>query len=151
MPLPNKAILLHSITDYFISSRSFRNFQQGRKKKKIILPSDLNRGECYRWAYFTSCLIDSCSFYRTVKDTYTHAFLEIDGLFYDAECCNGVSTWKELPIFVLTAKSPWNQHWTEESIHKDTEEGFIKYWGFDPEFVKDKVKEFVKSKKLCEN
>lgn len=148
MKLSNQEPLLKSITDYFIASKKFRNFRRVNKKlgkSRMMLPSDINGGECYRWAYFANCLID-CSLYRTFGDTYTHAFIGIENKFYDAECCKGVEDWKELPFFILTANRPWCQEWQDNSVKKETVEDFVKYWSFDPKYVKERVQEYLGSK-----
>ena len=141
---------LNSITQFFISSKKFKNFVSSRKssKSRMMLPSDINAGECYRWTYFVSLCIENCQLFRTIGDTYTHAFISIEDKFYDAECLGGVIDWKQLPFFILTSKRPWCQEWEDDAIIKDEKDEFIKYWKFDPVYVEERVKEYEQSESL---
>jgi hypothetical protein len=46
----------------------------------------INNGRCYKWAYIAARLYSDVMIWSNMS----HAFVEIDGLFYDAESPNGV-------------------------------------------------------------
>ncbi|MHC4213920.1 MAG: hypothetical protein ACYSWP_11160 [Planctomycetota bacterium] len=61
-------------------------------------PADINRGWCYYWAYIVYKFFGGILI--TVKEHGGgHAFVEIDGLYYDSETPNGVDCWSSLPFF----------------------------------------------------
>jgi hypothetical protein len=69
-----------------------------------LIPYDINCGDCYEWAERV---------FEELKDTHQieiwevpygmgdtcHAFLKINGKFYDAEALDGVDDYSNLPIF----------------------------------------------------
>lgn len=138
------SLLLISIRDYFISSKEFINYRN-YDCRKLTRPSDINEGECYRFAYFVYLLVEGCELYRTNTSNYTHAFFKIKDYFYDAECCEGVPNWNQLPFFIKTSGKPWNQQWTDNKFLKEEVDQFIEHWGFNPSRIENEVSKFVKS------
>lgn len=73
-------------------------------KKEGITPFKINDGYCDTWAQtIADEMVEICAveIWETVfgyADT-NHAFLRINGLFYDAECLDGVEDHMSLPIF----------------------------------------------------
>ena len=66
---------------------------------------NINNGYCEEWAYAVlEALKDTphqVGFWETDIDLAycAHAFVEIDGKFYDAECLDGVADYMQLPLF----------------------------------------------------
>lgn len=56
-------------------------------------PSDINSGECFKWAYIAYSLFEDVELY----DLPHHAFVKYKGKYYDAECPEGEENWKDLP------------------------------------------------------
>lgn len=66
-------------------------------------PSQINYGFCADFACAISEKFEQAEVYSD-KDCdpdreYTHSFLELGGMYYDAECIEGVKNWWDLPIF----------------------------------------------------
>ena len=53
--------------------------------------SGINYGNCYHWAYVAHLVTggDLCS-------SWGHAFIKINGKYYDSECLHGANNWKKL-------------------------------------------------------
>lgn len=64
---------------------------------------DINNGFCADWA---TLVWEQFREVNIVNDEemgakeYSHTFLEYKGLYYDAECIDGVEDWTQLPIFL---------------------------------------------------
>lgn len=57
-------------------------------------PEVINCGWCYNWAYAAYSLYGG-----TLCSTTQHAFVKLNGRYYDAEALEGVEDWRCLPIF----------------------------------------------------
>jgi hypothetical protein len=70
-----------------------------------VVPYDINNGSCNEWGEEVLDLLRETTYIVEYWETLfgfadtTHAFLRIDGKFYDAECPEGVDDHMELPIF----------------------------------------------------
>lgn len=83
---------------------------------------DINWGFCYWWAYVAYCLFggDLISY----DDESGHAFVCIEGIYYDSESPKGVSHWsalkffqEEVPvvdedIFLILEEDVFVEHWS---------------------------------------
>jgi len=58
-------------------------------------PSDINKGECFLWAYYAYRLYPNVELW----DMGAHAFVrdKVTGKFYDSERPNGEEDWQDLP------------------------------------------------------
>jgi hypothetical protein len=58
-------------------------------------PSNINKGECFLWAYYAWRLYKNLELW----DMGAHAFVrdKVTGKFYDSQRPNGEEDWKELP------------------------------------------------------
>ena len=62
--------------------------------------SEINRGDCWLWALLAHKNIDGSKIYSALnKHRQGHAFISLDGLFYDSESLDGVADWNELGFF----------------------------------------------------
>lgn len=76
-------------------------FREDRLRVLDTETKDINCGWCHDWA---RCLIAMVSgavhFGYGINEGHGgHSFVQINGLYYDAECHSGVEHWKRLPIF----------------------------------------------------
>ncbi len=106
-------------------------------------PYQINNGSCYEWAEFIlERLHDENHQVQLWEVPFgmgetTHAFLRIDGKFYDAEAPNGVMDHMNLPIFqkifaqTKTRQPVWlidyNQGMVEENRRDITHEMLVRY------------------------
>ena len=85
-----------------------------------LSPTDINFGNCYHWAYVAHQLYSrfNIELYSTV-DTGGHAFIYLNGKFYDSESTAGVFDWHNLMTFVRgyesnaikQSLSEYKKHW----------------------------------------
>jgi hypothetical protein len=72
-------------------------------------PYSINDGCCYEWAEDVLAALPRVEIWEVPAgfgDAF-HAFVRIDGVFYDAECLTGVADYSELPIFAkLDSQQP---------------------------------------------
>jgi|SRR3990167_892121 len=93
---------------------------------------EINCGWCMQWAYVVYCLYGGtlCS----VGDRH-HAFIKIDGKYYDSECVQGTEDWRDLPCIV---QINFGYVEDEESQH------FIDRWYFTPnKKILENIKELI--------
>lgn len=104
-------------------------------------PERINSGDCFNWAYITHCIYGGrlCSFYN---HAIAHAFILINGKYYDAEALNGVNNWKRLPYFKRNLNYILNAKPMRHEIEK-----FIQYWDFgnlsDLDLVLHRAKQLI--------
>lgn len=66
----------------------------------------INNGYCTDFAHSVWEKFNRSDEIRTVSDEemcgeeYSHTFIEFQGMYYDAECIEGVEDWTQLPIFL---------------------------------------------------
>lgn len=79
--------------------------------------SSINTGRCYDWAYIAFCLWPNV----TLWTTECHAWVEVDGLFYDSETPNGHLDHKKLRC---------NEYWPGRSTKPTSmsPENFKEFW-----------------------
>jgi hypothetical protein len=77
----------------------YRGVHPNRKAYPMVHPYDINCGRCEDWAYRVAELVGKGVTVYDPEDE-CHTFIKYRGKFYDAECPNGVSDWKQLPLFV---------------------------------------------------
>ena len=69
-------------------------------------PFDINNGYCQEWAEYVREELERAGEDVEVEETPVdydasgHFWLKIDNRYYDAECLDGVTDWKLLPIFM---------------------------------------------------
>ena len=74
--------------------------------------SGINYGHCYHWAYIAHLVTggDLCS-------SWGHAFIRINGKYYDSEYLHGVISWKKLRAvkndsrFSVDGTNRFQKHW----------------------------------------
>ncbi len=77
---------------------------------ETLTAQHINNGFCAEFAQRVKSEFHNASELNIVTDEqlygcdYSHTFLEFDGLYYDAECPQGVSDWTQLPIFADEAR-----------------------------------------------
>lgn len=81
----------------------YRGVHPNRKAHPVQHPYDINCGQCEEWAGRVEELVGDSV---TVHDPdECHVFIEHGGKFYDAECPEGVTDWRRLPIFANKGRS----------------------------------------------
>ena len=108
---------LSDITDIFL------------KTKNLKLPKDINRGNCYRWAYVAYMLYGGDLI--SVERFGAHAFIKIGNKYYDSESPQGVEDWKHLPFFT----KPSAVDVSDKDAIQLPPEKFQTYWGFSQQEV----------------
>ena len=56
-------------------------------------PAAINKGNCMQWAYMAYRMFEGVQLW----DICSHAFIKVQGKFYDSERLEGESDWKDLP------------------------------------------------------
>ncbi len=103
----NITATLQSITDAFAES-----------------DREINDGLCYSWAEIVASRFANCGHDVQIwlADDSVHAFVNIDGLYYDSECLTGVEDYHDLPLFGrLPSYCPAWQIKSGSFIHWSTE------------------------------
>lgn len=80
-------------------------------------PEEINCGDCVNWARLACQKIPHAIPYISLAGE-CHAFVQIDDLFYDAECLNGVSNPLKLPFFIRIIKTYPNEEFEFEKLIK---------------------------------
>ena|ERR1700730_4190281 len=63
---------------------------------------DINNGSCEEWAEYVRERLPGAEVYwldQLARTTLTHCVVIFEDKFYDAECHDGVSNWKDLPVY----------------------------------------------------
>lgn len=95
--------------------------------------AEINEGWCMRWAYTAYCLYGG-TLCAAGKDY--HAFLKLDGKYYDSECLQGTSDWRNLNC--LQGVDFGYQEFEEDK-------NFFDHWEFEPhQKVLDNVRALVR-------
>lgn len=104
--------------------------------------SCINYGRCYDWAYIAHCLYPESNLWMNNG----HAWIEINGKFYDSETCRGVkdpnkirsnstaSYWRDRPdekVDVVFFKNFWNKYGGGRTHHWKQLQFDIKTRGFE--------------------
>ena len=107
--------------------------------EKGITPYEINNGSCEEWANEVAGLLglDVYSAEQAPNPEHkveiwetlfgyaytTHAFVRIDGKFYDAECQEGVDDHMDMPIFkkLLASTGRRQPVWCIDTNHKNVE------------------------------
>jgi hypothetical protein len=85
-----------------------------------LSPMDINFGDCCNWAYIAYKVFHKCNIELWSTVNYGgHAFIKMDGKFYDSESLNGVTFFTELECFRRGYKS---------RVIPQTFEVFRSYW-----------------------
>lgn len=83
-------------------------------------PGDINWGFCYYWAYVAYKLFGG---ELVTVDYYGgHAFIKVNGLYYDSETPEGVENWSNLLFFQFYSVS---EH---DAIEQEPDD-FVYHWG----------------------
>ncbi len=112
----------------------------GNKSAKRI-----NHGDCFNWAVIAKDILKDRNVLLFSDKQFIHAFVKIDGMFYDAEVPTGIHQWKMLPSY---SRYPVNK------IVLQSKEEFVEIWkriGLNssmlhhiPEIIKNKKEEVSK-------
>lgn len=102
----------NDIDSIFVIAQYEENYTIEEFEKAIKNPIEFNNGCCTAFAYHYAknidCIIcDSTEYYEEIKQdipsfnysSFYHMFLNINDLYYDYECLNGVLNICELPFF----------------------------------------------------
>ena len=85
-------------------------------------PLNINYGNCYHWAYLAHQIFNRCNIKLwSTEAAGGHAFIEIDGTFYDSESPNGMWPYSRLKTF--ERGYPWFSR-------RQTLEQFKKFWAW---------------------
>lgn len=114
-------IIIGRIRNRMLREMSDRDFYlfDANDKRLSPLPWDINNGQCYNFAcnvvdhfkgdncspsrtkeiekHIVTLWNDDMSDYNEDIDDMCHCFLLFRNRFYDAECCDGVDDWRNLP------------------------------------------------------
>lgn len=109
-------------------------------------PLEINEGDCFRWAY-VAYLIYGGTLVSFENKWLAHAFIKIDGKYYDSESPDGVNDWRELMFF--------KEHPTRIRVTlpiEMEERKFADFWHFKPEIelpnVLKRTKEIINDTSL---
>lgn len=107
--------------------------------RAVYFPSlnarQINRGDCYRWAYVVKRMFSKAIL---CSDLYegTHAFIRIEGLYYDSQSPLGVRHWRNLAFYRSdSAASIKRLNVTETGVTE-----FQRLWGNIRSFARNKKK-----------
>ncbi|KKN19841.1 hypothetical protein LCGC14_0941670 [marine sediment metagenome] len=84
----------------------------------LSTPGCINWGYCYYWAYVAHKLFGGGLF---TDDEHGHAFVKIDGLYYDSETPDGVESWQKLPMLL-------NRKVFDDDAELQDLDDFADYW-----------------------
>lgn len=61
-----------------------------------VVPRLINNGDCYLWARVVSLLVPTAELWAVDLSAGAHAFVRLDGRFYDSERLDGCQRWQDL-------------------------------------------------------
>ena len=61
-------------------------------------PEQINCGDCWLWA-IVAARLTGANLIAALGNRNGHAFIKLNGIYYDAECPNGAYHWTSLPFF----------------------------------------------------
>ncbi len=103
-------------------------------------PTEINCGNCYCWALVAHLIFNTgqlCSVEVSVrygqnkKANLSHAFIFVNGKYYDSEALFGVQDWRNLPFF-----TDWKEYLLETDLQVSPDEKhFLDFWHFDRDIV----------------
>ena len=99
----------------FDASYINKTFYQGWKLAAI------NCGDCYSWAYLAYKIFNKANVQLWSTSDQCHAFVKVNGKFYDSECVNGAYDWRKLAC---------NKECKPQYACRHSLKDFKSYWNF---------------------
>lgn len=121
--------VLNQITDYFLERIRQKRIEMDLPTSSVA-PPHINTGECYNWAlvaYLT--LGEERVKLHSFDSTGWHAFISIDGLYYDAEHLDGEPNWRKMSRVIVIDDHP------DDFLLTQTYDEFVAYWRINPHMI----------------
>lgn len=109
-------------------------------RRRLTVSWHINYGDCYRWALLAqelhggqlisvTLMIEKPfhDFYDNLIPECSHAFVKIDGKYYDAEMVQGIDDWEQLKYFSRIDFSLYT-NWEYELREHTSVRSFKRFW-----------------------